>query len=119
MRRNGHKFNAVRTEVDGHSFASKAEARRYSELKLLEKAGEIRSLTLQPVFPIRAHGQGFSEKPIANYRGDFGYEESYTLNGRLCWRYVVEDVKGVKTAVYRLKKKLVEAQHGITITEVA
>lgn len=48
-----HKFNAQRTTLDGHAFASKAESHRYAELKLLEKAGEIESLELQPAFPLR------------------------------------------------------------------
>lgn len=114
-----HKYGAVPTVVDGVRFASKAEAKRYGELKLLEKAGIIRGLKLQPAFSILAHGQMVATKPVASYRGDFGYELSYTINGVLHWRPVVEDVKGVKTPVYRLKKKLVEAQYGIEITEVS
>lgn len=46
MRR--HKFGAVATVVDGHTFPSKAEARRYQELRLLEKAGQITKLRLRP-----------------------------------------------------------------------
>lgn len=115
------KYRAVPTTVNGFRFASKAEARRYQELLLLGKAGEIRNLELQPRFPIASGGVR-----VADYVADFRYEERYpsqACNGMcLCahwrWRDVVEDVKGVKTPVYRLKKKLVEAQHGITIREV-
>lgn len=107
MRRNGHKFNAVKTIVDGHKFASKAEVRRYGELKLLEKAGEIFFLTLQPRYDLELETP---EVTLGAYVADF----SYMLGSKL----VVEDVKGVKTALYRWKKKHFEAQYGITITEI-
>ena len=106
--RNGHKYGAVRTTVDGISFASKAEAKRYGELKLLEKAGQIGGLELQPRFPLEHRGI-----KLTTYIADF----SYWTMGQPPQR-VIEDVKGMKTAVYRLKKKLVEAHYGITITEI-
>lgn len=106
-----HKYGAVkasRTLADGttHRFDSKAEARRYDALRLAERAGEITALELQPAFPIAVNGRA-----ICTYRADFRYTDR-------AGRVVVEDVKGVKTPVYRLKKKLTEAQYGITITEV-
>lgn len=100
------KYNAKKTEVDGRAFDSRAEARRYSELCLLEKANELFNLECQPKFDIKVNGQH-----ICNYIADFKYR---TRSGIIVW----EDVKGVKTPVYRLKKKLVEAQYGITITEI-
>jgi len=100
------KFGAVRTTVDGITFASKKEAKRYQELRLLERAKEITDLILQPRFPLQIHG-----KSLGSYVGDF----QYTVDGV---REVVEDVKGVRTPVYRLKKKIVEAIYGITIQEV-
>lgn len=109
-----HKYGAQRTEVDGISFASKREAARYGELKLLERAGEIRGLALQPPYallvpmlkdPLEAF------KHVGTYVADFVY---YTKSGEK----VVEDVKGFKTPLYRWKKKHVEAQYGITIREV-
>lgn len=108
-----HKYRAVRTEVDGISFASKREAKRYSELKLLEKAGEIEALEMQPKFPITVMGE-----KIATYIADFRYRLVLNKARRLTTP-VVEDVKGFKTPAYRLKKKLVEALYGITITEVS
>src|SRR3990167_9782276 len=91
------KYGAQPTEVDGIRFASKKEAHRYAELKLLEKAGEIRDLELQPRFPLEVQGA-----VIAEYRGDFRYQErSYEGTCRGCWRTRVEDVKGVRTPVYR------------------
>jgi len=103
----GHKYGAVRTEVDGVKFASKAEARRYSELKLLERAGQIFGLQLQPPFRLEV-----GRECIGIYKADFSYRDK--RDGRT----VVEDVKGFKTELYRWKKKHVEAQYGITITEI-
>lgn len=106
MKRN--KYNAVKTVVDGISFDSKREAARYGELCVLEKSGSISFMMFQPEFPCVVNG-----KLICKYRADF----EYTENGAR----VTEDVKSKVTAklpVYRIKKKLVEALHGITITEV-
>lgn len=100
------KYNAIKTEVDGFLFDSRAEARRYSELIILERAGEIKSLCLQPVFQLLVNGER-----IGKYIADFKYLDQ---DGNI----IVEDVKGVKTPVYRLKKKLVKAIYGIEITEV-
>lgn len=101
-----NKYRNVRTEVDGIVFDSQREAQRYNDLKLLLRAGTIKDLELQHVFPIELNGY-----KICKYIADFVYKDQ---SGRLC----VEDVKGVKTAVYSLKKKLVEAQYGIRIIEV-
>jgi hypothetical protein len=108
-----HKYKAVATEVDGIRFASKSEARRYQELRLLEKAGEIYALRLQPVFPLVAVAEQDGErKGVGQYRGDFCYCQKGSA------ALVVEDVKGFKTPLYRWKKKHVEAQYGIEIREV-
>lgn len=108
-----HKYHAIPTTVDGIRFQSKAEARRYAELKLLEKAGEIYGLELQPRFPITVSARGY-DKPvtICTYVADFRYR--FGRMGIL----TIEDVKGMKTPVYRLKKKMVEAQYGIQIQEI-
>jgi hypothetical protein len=105
------KYNAVKTTVDGIVFASKAEAGRYSYLKALERAGVIQGLRLQPIYPIAPTCWDLVGRHVCNYVADFQY---YRKDGEL----VIEDVKGMKTPVYRLKKKLVEAIYGITITEV-
>jgi hypothetical protein len=117
------KFNAKPQVVDGIRFASQKEARRYVELKMLEKAGVIRGLELQPRFPLYARDPNAPESEcIGAYRGDFRYETSYTVSSErgtfTNWRTVVEDVKGFKTPLYRWKKKHVEAQYGIEIREV-
>ena len=104
-----NKYRAKKTVVDGITFDSKAEARRYSQLKILERAGEISGLTLQPQFPVTLNG-----KDICRYIADFAY---FTDHAR-----VVEDVKSdftAKNPIYRLKKKLVEAAYpGVQIVEV-
>jgi Protein of unknown function (DUF1064) len=100
------KYRAKKTIVDGITFASGAEAKRWSELRLLERAGHILDLVRQPQFVFTVN-----DKMMFRYIADFQYFQG---DGE-----VIEDVKGVKTPVYKLKKKLIEAQHGITITEVA
>jgi hypothetical protein len=100
-----NKYRAIRTEVDGIMFASKKEAMRYKELKFLLQEQRISDLVLQPKFPIEVNG-----KKICTYIADFIYNEDGIQ--------VVEDVKGVKTSVYRIKKKLTEAIYNITIKEV-
>lgn len=100
------KYHAVKTTIDGIVFDSKAEAARYNTLKLLERNGDIKLLAIHPQFILNVNGQ-----KIGKYIADFSYYE----NGK----HIVEDVKGVKTPVYRLKKKLVKALYGIDILETS
>jgi hypothetical protein len=104
-----HKYGAKSTTVDGIRFASQKEAQRYQGLKLLERAGEIENLVLQPSFTLDV---GNAAAPIGKYKADFEYFDKRTN------QLVVEDVKGFKTPLYRWKKKHVEAQYGIRIVEV-
>jgi hypothetical protein len=102
------KYRNTPVKVDGVKYASKAEARRGAELKLLERSGKISHLRTQPKFPIEINGV-----VICRYVGDYAYLE----NGA----EVVEDVKSPatrKNPVYVLKKKLVAAVLGITIREI-
>lgn len=110
------KYRAVRTAVDGIVFDSKREAARY--LELLDRHVVIRNLEIQPRFPLK----GADGSIVGVYVADFRYQESMHHHGPDgafdAWTEdVVEDVKGVKTPVYRLKKKLFEAQYGIQIRE--
>lgn len=109
-----HKYHAKPTTVDNIRFASKAEARRYAELKMLEKAGEIQDLELQPRFELIVAG-----KKVGVYVADFRYRRMTPSSCTFAYKPTIEDVKGMKTPVYKLKKKMVEAQYGIQITEVA
>ncbi len=99
-----HKYNAVRTQVDGIWFASGAEARRYGELKLLKEAGNITELRLQPRFTIRdaAVVDGERTRKI-EYVADFSYLEDD--------KKIVEDVKGVETPMFVLKAKMFRARY--------
>lgn len=106
------KYGNKRTEVDGIVFASKKEAARYQELRLLEKAGKISTLVLQPRFDLKVNGF-----KVCTYVGDFLYND-LGGKGSGAWISVLEDVKGVKTPAYRLKKKLMKAVLGIEIQEV-
>lgn len=100
------KYHAKRTTVDGIKFDSKKEANRYLELKLLEKAKAIQDLHLQVTFPLVKKSQYGRE---IKYIADFVYYE----NGHM----VVEDTKGFKTDVYKLKKRLMAELYGIEIRE--
>lgn len=92
------------------------ELRRYKELKLLERAGEISDLIVHPVFPFYYRGLDFDAKSVSlhgfDYIADFQYFDD---EGKL----VIEDVKGGKvTDVYALKKRLIEGYYGFQITEI-
>lgn len=106
------KFRNVKTVIDGVKFDSKAESRRYLELNLMQQAGLIFDLQMQIKYTLIARqkrADGVTELPVF-YVADFQYFEK----GKL----VVEDVKGVKTPVYIVKRKLMLEKHGITIKEV-
>ena len=101
------KYHAQRTEVDGIKFASKKEANRYIQLKAFERVGLIKNLRLQVPFviiPKSKHGRAIKYIP------DFVYNE----DGQM----VVEDVKGFKTDVYKLKKRLMAEVYGVEVKEI-
>lgn len=98
------KYGAKKTVVDGITFDSMAEAARYGALKIIHAAGLISDLRLQVRYDITVNG-----RKVCRYVADFVYIE----NGK----EVVEDVKGMKTPVYNLKKKLMEAVFGVVILE--
>ena len=96
----GNKYHAQKEEVDGHMFDSKKEAKRYRKLIQLEQAGQISDLELQPVFELQpAFVDAAGESHLAiTYRADFQYTENDQV--------IIEDTKGMETAVFKLKKKL-------------
>ena len=117
------KYKAKKTEVDGIQFDSQKEARRYTQLKLLERAGEISDLRRQVKFVLipaqrepdtvgkrggRIKGK-LIEREVA-YIADFVYIE----NGEL----IVEDAKGFRTKEYIVKRKLMLYIHNIRVKEV-
>lgn len=93
------KYRNITTYVDNIRFDSKAEAARYTELKMLQRAGKISGLELQPSFELQPKfkADGKTIRAIT-YRADFQYNE----NGRV----VVEDVKGKETKDFIIKKKI-------------
>lgn len=119
LRKYGAKKDTV---IDGHRFDSRKEARHYAELKLREKAGEIRNLQVQPEYDLHAPNPEplALEIRIGAYRADFTYMERDPLSTRTVsrWDRVVSDVKGYRTPLYRWKRKHFEAEYGLTIREV-
>ena len=97
-----HKFNAVRCEEDGIKFASKKERKRYLELKNLQRASNISFFLRQT--PMHLSG---GVKYVCDY-------QVFWADGTVTF----EDVKGMRTPMYKLKKKQVEALYPIIITEI-
>lgn len=86
------------------NFDSEGEAKRYRDLLLLERAGQIANLRRQVKFPFVFNGQ-----EICTYVADFVYEEG--------GRQVVEDFKGFRTEMYKLKRKMMRVFYGVQILE--
>lgn len=105
LKRQPRVKNAQPTEVDGHLFPSKREADRYGYLRTLEAIGEIEALRLQFRFPLEVNGV-----LLGHYVADFTYRQG--------GRTVVEDAKGMRTEMYRWKRRHFEAQYSIQIHEV-
>ena len=106
------KCRNIKNVLDGYKFDSLKEARRYSELKLLQRAGEITDLEVQPSFELKVN-----HTLICKYIADFSY-----YNGIGVPYLVVEDVKGRKSggpwAHFRIKAKLMDAIHGIDVVVI-
>lgn len=100
------KYRNKKVALDGRTFDSKAEGARYVTLKRQQAAGAISGLKCQPAFDLVVNGQ-----KITRYTADFEYRDG---GGRR----VVEDVKGVRTRDYVLRKKLMQAVLGITVQEI-
>lgn len=101
------KYGAQKTTVDGIEFDSKAEARRYGELRLLERAGRIKNLERQVRYDLEVNGV-----KIGFYKADFRYWDQASS------QQVVEDVKGMRTPVFAIKAKLMKALHRVDIIEI-
>ena len=111
------KYGNRKTVIDGIEFDSAKEAKRYAQLKLLQRAGKIDDLELQPKFKLHC-GSNPIKYPCgktATYSADFAYTDTET------GAQIVEDVKSKATAknsTYRLKVAIVRAQYGIEVREV-
>ena len=122
--RSRQKYHAKKVIIDGVQYDSKREAARAHELSLLESAGEIRNLQRQVRFLLIP----------AQYEPDITTKTGKKKRGRLierkceyvadfCYfdrdgRYIVEDVKGIRTEVYKIKRKLMLYNYGVRIVEV-
>lgn len=111
-----NKYHARKWELDGKTFDSRKEARRYQELRYLLRAGVISRLDLQTRFlliPAQKDESGKVIERAVTYRADFTYLDE---NGN----FIVEDVKSdaTRTREYILKRKLMLKVHGIRIREV-
>lgn len=142
---NGKKYGNKKVVIDGIEFDSRKEARRYSELKLLEKAGEIRDLQMQVKYvlipaqreadTVGVRGgikKGKLIEKECSYIADFVYQEKTECiteyidvhdtvvhterSGK--WQTVVEDTKGFRTKDYIIKRKLMLYIHGIRVKEI-
>ncbi|WP_336974536.1 DUF1064 domain-containing protein [Alcaligenes sp. PF14] len=108
------KYGNRKTVIDGIRFSSKLEAARYQQLRLLERAGQITDLELQPRFeliPKQRRDDGRPER-ACEYVADFRYTDTRT------GQTVIEDAKGMRTRDYIMKRKLMLQVHGITVREV-
>lgn len=110
------KYKNTKILLDGIEFDSKKESKRYCELKMLERAGAIQDLQLQVPFILipaqyrEVNGKNKCVERECKYFADFVYTE----NGKR----IVEDTKGFKTDVYKIKRKLMLYKYGIRIREV-
>lgn len=102
------KYRAVPTVVDGIRFDSKKEASRWVTLKLMQMACQITELERQVKYELIPKQDG---ERACTYLADFRY---FTKEGKR----IIEDCKGMRTEVYRIKRKLLLHVHGIRITEV-
>ena len=106
------KYGNKKVTRDGRTFASKHEAKRYTELQIFQRAGLISDLKTQVPFlliPAQYDEEHRCIERSCKYVADFTYME----DGQL----VVEDAKGMKTDVYRIKKKMMLYKYGIRIRE--
>ena len=121
------KYNAKKTVLDGITFDSKKEARRWQELKLLEKAGKISNLQRQVPYELIPK----QTEKVVRYSAKTGkrlQDGEKALERAVCYvadmvytqdgKTIVEDTKGVRTPEYIIKRKLMLYRYGIKIREV-
>lgn len=97
-----------------HKFPSKKEAQRYDELLILYKGGKIKDLRLQPQFTLQESYITAEGKRIRAIRYDADFSYINVATGE----YVVEDAKGLRTPVYKMKRKMMADKFGIEVREV-
>lgn len=111
------KYHARKVEIDGYTFDSQREARRYNELRMLERAGKISGLEVHPKWTFGSGARLLRSLPKANgatgapitYAADFAYFCT-ERNAR-----IIEDVKGLDTPVSRIKRALLWYFHALEV----
>ena len=104
------KYNNKKTQMHGLMFDSKAEAARYAQLIILERMGQIRGLERQVAYELApaVKFEGASRKtPALRYVADFGYWEGD--------KRVIEDVKGIQTPAFKIKRHLMKTVLGLEV----
>lgn len=104
--------NKPQTE-DGHDFASKAEVRRYFELKTMQAAQLISELKVHPEFALHSPDPNGIPRRVCAYIADFSYQR----DGKL----VIEDCKSSATranSTYRLKRAMLQIEYGVSVVEI-
>ena len=107
------KYHSRKVTLDGMTFDSVREAKRYRDLSLLQRAGEISDLRCQvkyTLIPGQKKPSGGTERPVT-YTADFVYKDK-------AGREIVEDSKGMRTQQYIIRRKLMLWVHGIEVKEV-
>ena len=125
-----NKYGASKVEYDGITFDSKKEERRYKELRLMERAGEIKGLKRQVRYSLIPAQRAASKeiykrgarkgenKPGKLLERECSYIADFVYTRTSDGATVVEDTKGMRTKEYILKRKMMLYFHGIRITEI-
>ena len=105
-----NKYGNKKTQTsDGIVHDSQKEAKRWAELSIMQRAGYIQDLQRQVKFELIPKQDG---ERACYYIADFVYKDS------VLGQTIVEDVKGMKTDVYKIKRKLMQYRYGIKIKEI-
>lgn len=110
-----NKYGAKKVVSNGKTFDSKKEAKRYTELLILQKNGYIKDLQTQVKYvliPSQKDEQGKVIERECSYKADFVY---FDIEAN---KTIVEDTKGFRTPEYKIKRKLMLYVHNIRIKEV-
>ncbi len=113
-----NKYKNKKTEYRGIKFDSIKEKNRYLILKDMERLGQIEELQLQVKYELQpSYKIGNKKIRSINYIADFVYYKIYKRGGTEIREQIIEDCKGYKTQIYKIKKKMFEYKYGMEIKE--
>lgn len=113
-----NKYKNKKTEYRGIKFDSIKEKNRYLILKDMERLGQIEDLQLQVRYELQpSYKIGNKKIRSINYIADFVYYKIYQRGGIEIREQIIEDCKGYKTQIYKIKKKIFEYKYGMEIKE--